>query len=80
MHVNILTAASLQEFTLETVNLMTGEHKKPEFLAKQPFGVIPVFEDDGLQIFGTFIYSLLYNSDREVGCPCISPASRLTAR
>jgi glutathione S-transferase len=34
------------------VDLMKGEHKKPEHLARQPFGVIPVFEDDdGFQIY-----------------------------
>ena len=28
-------------YELHTVNLMEGEHKKPEFLQKQPFGQIP---------------------------------------
>jgi len=29
------------------VDLATGEHKTPEFLAKHPFGQIPVIDDDG---------------------------------
>lgn len=34
------------------VDLMKGEHKRPEHLARQPFGVIPVFEDDdGFQLY-----------------------------
>ena len=28
-------------YELNTVNLMQGEHKKPEFLQKQPFGQVP---------------------------------------
>jgi glutathione S-transferase len=34
------------------VDLMKGEHKQPEHLARQPFGVIPVLEDDdGFQLY-----------------------------
>ncbi|CAF1538842.1 unnamed protein product [Didymodactylos carnosus] len=38
-------------FQLVPVDLMNGEQKKPEFLKKQPFGVIPVLEDDDYQIY-----------------------------
>lgn len=41
-----------QAYKLVTVNLVEKEQKKPEFLAMQPFGVIPVYEDDGVKIFG----------------------------
>ncbi len=37
------------EFVL--VDLMKGEHKKPEYLAKQPFGVIPYLDDDGFALY-----------------------------
>lgn len=38
------------EFVL--VDLMKGEHKQPAHLARHPFGVIPVFEDDdGFQMY-----------------------------
>lgn len=39
------------EFELVTVNLSAGEHKKPEFLALQPFGVIPVMKDGDFKLF-----------------------------
>lgn len=32
-------------FTFEAVNLMAKAHKAPEFLAKNPFGQVPVIED-----------------------------------
>lgn len=32
---------------LVDVDLMKAEHKSPEFLAKNPFGQVPVLEDDG---------------------------------
>jgi glutathione S-transferase len=34
------------------VDIMKGEHKQPAHLARQPFGVVPVFEDDdGFQVY-----------------------------
>ena len=42
-----------QDYKLVTINLAEKEHKTPEYLAKQPFGVIPYLEDDdGLLMFG----------------------------
>ncbi|XP_042505452.1 glutathione S-transferase F13 [Macadamia integrifolia] len=38
-------------FELVPVNLAVGEHKQPPFLAKNPFGVIPVLEDGDLTLF-----------------------------
>lgn len=35
---------------LVEVDLMSGAHKKPEFLAMNPFGQVPVLEDDGVFI------------------------------
>lgn len=35
---------------LVEVDLMSGAHKKPEFLALNPFGQVPVLEDDGAAI------------------------------
>jgi glutathione S-transferase len=42
--------ASLAGIPVETVNvdLATGEHKKPAFLAINPFGQVPVLDDDGV--------------------------------
>lgn len=35
---------------LVEVDLMAGAHKRPEFLALNPFGQVPVLEDDGIII------------------------------
>src|SRR5438093_9653292 len=32
------------------IDLTTGAHKKPEFLAKNPFGQVPVIEDGDLTL------------------------------
>ncbi|OVA04315.1 Glutathione S-transferase [Macleaya cordata] len=39
------------EFELVPVDLYTAEHKQPPFLAKNPFGQVPVLEDDDLTLF-----------------------------
>ncbi|XP_022759704.1 glutathione S-transferase F13-like [Durio zibethinus] len=39
------------DFELVPVNLFAGEHKQPPFLAKNPFGLIPVLEDGDLTLF-----------------------------
>uniref|UniRef100_A0A2P2JF79 glutathione transferase n=2 Tax=Rhizophora mucronata TaxID=61149 RepID=A0A2P2JF79_RHIMU len=39
------------EFEFVSVNLFAGEHKQPPFLAKNPFGQIPVLEDGDLTLF-----------------------------
>lgn len=35
------------EFDRIDVDLMKGEHTRPEFLARNPFGQVPVLDDDG---------------------------------
>ncbi|RVW54522.1 Glutathione S-transferase F13 [Vitis vinifera] len=40
------------DFELVPVNLFAGEHKQPPFLAKNPFGQIPVLEDGDFTLFG----------------------------
>lgn len=42
----ILTEADA-EYESVTVDLTGGEHKKPEFLAINPYGKVPVLEDEG---------------------------------
>ncbi|XP_021280982.1 LOW QUALITY PROTEIN: glutathione S-transferase F13-like [Herrania umbratica] len=39
------------DFEFISVNLFAGEHKEPSFLAKNPFGQIPVLEDGDLTLF-----------------------------
>ncbi|KAJ7081256.1 glutathione S-transferase-like protein [Mycena epipterygia] len=38
-------------FELIEVNVLNGEHKRPEFLEKQPFGIIPYIDDDGFILY-----------------------------
>ncbi|URD77798.1 Glutathione S-transferase [Musa troglodytarum] len=39
------------EFELVIVDLRTGAHKQPDFLARNPFGQIPVLEDGDVVLF-----------------------------
>ncbi len=34
-----------------TIDIMTGANKNPEYLAKQPFGQVPVIEDGSLRVY-----------------------------
>jgi glutathione S-transferase len=36
------------------VDLVTGEHKKPDYKKLQPFGVVPAIDDDGYLLYGEF--------------------------
>lgn len=38
-------------FELIPVNMSKGEHKMPEYLKIQPFGQVPVFEDESISLF-----------------------------
>lgn len=48
------------EYEIVPVDLSKGEHKTESYLEKQPFGKIPVLEDDGFFIFGSPIAQLLH--------------------
>jgi glutathione S-transferase len=39
------------EADFQLVDLMKGEHKKDDHLARQPFGVVPALEDDGFWLY-----------------------------
>ncbi|XP_057830350.2 glutathione S-transferase F9 [Cryptomeria japonica] len=39
------------EFEIVPLDLLNGEHKKPEFLALQPFGKVPAVQDGSLTLF-----------------------------
>ncbi|KAL1533381.1 Glutathione S-transferase F9-like, variant 2 [Salvia divinorum] len=43
-----------KEIDYETVHvdLLKGEHKSPQYLKLQPFGVLPVIEDGGYNLYG----------------------------
>jgi glutathione S-transferase len=38
-------------FEFVVVDLMTGEHKQPAHVARQPFGQVPAIDDDGFALF-----------------------------
>lgn len=38
-------------YELSVIDLSKGEHKQPPHLARQPFGQIPVLDDDGFRMF-----------------------------
>jgi glutathione S-transferase len=48
-----LTVAAEKAAALEVivVDLMTGAHKQPAHLARHPFGVVPVLDDDGFVMY-----------------------------
>ncbi len=49
--VHVYLAEKGIEMTLETVDIMTGQNRTPEFLAKNPLGGLPVLElDDGTHL------------------------------
>jgi len=49
----VLTTLAEKEHKAEfvLVDLMTGAHKSPEHMARQPFGVVPALDDDGFVLF-----------------------------
>lgn len=49
----VLMTCAEKGFTPEfiTVNMTNGEHKSEAHLARQPFGVVPVLEDEGFSLY-----------------------------
>ena len=59
--------------------LAPGEHKKPEYLARHPFGRLPAFEHDGFSIYET--QAILRYLDEVFPDPALAPADpKLRAR
>jgi glutathione S-transferase len=46
-----LAELGVDDYKLEPVDMMKGQHKSPDFLKLQPFGQIPVLKDGDLTIF-----------------------------
>jgi glutathione S-transferase len=53
------------------VEMRRGEQKRPEHLARQPFGVLPVLDDDGYEIYEA--RAILRYLDRRLPEPSLSP-------
>lgn len=58
------------EFVL--VDIMKGEHKLPEAMARQPFGVIPALEDDDLVLYES--RAIIRYLDEKLAGPKLVPA------
>jgi glutathione S-transferase len=41
------------DYDLVEIDMLSGEHQTPAYLARQPFGKIPAFEHDGLELYET---------------------------
>jgi glutathione S-transferase len=64
---------------LVPVDLFTGEHKQPAHLARQPFGVVPVLDDDGFMLYESRAI-VRYLDVRLAGPPLIPAELRDRAR
>ncbi len=49
----LLAEKNVTNFTQIPINVLAGEPKKPEHLARHPFGKVPVLEHNGLRILET---------------------------
>ena len=55
------------------VDLFTGAHKQPEHLARHPFGVVPVLDDDGFVLFES--RAIVRYLDSRLGGASLVPAA-----
>jgi glutathione S-transferase len=65
--------AGVLELELVLVDVMTGEHKQPAHLARHPFGVVPVLDDDGFVMFES--RAIIRYLDTRLPGPSLVPAS-----
>jgi len=64
-------------YELINIDLRKGEHKSPEFLAKQPFGQVPAIDDDGFKLYESRAISRYLAA--KVGSPLLPKQSDLQA-
>jgi glutathione S-transferase len=53
------------------VDIMKGEQKQPDYLARQPFGVVPVIEDDGFTLYES--RAIIRYLDERLSGPALTP-------
>src|SRR5262245_45500112 len=58
---------------LVSVDLFSGEHEQPGHLARHPFGVIPVLDDDGFVLFES--RAILRYLDGRLPGPPLTPSA-----
>ncbi|MFT3767770.1 MAG: glutathione S-transferase N-terminal domain-containing protein [Minicystis sp.] len=61
------------EADFQLVDLMTGQHKKDEHLARQPFGVIPVLEDGSFSLYES--RAIIRYLDEKLPGPKLTPSN-----
>ena len=77
--VRMLLAEKGVDYEQVPVNVLEGEPKEPEHLARHPFGKVPVLDIDGLRILETASI-LRYVNDSTNGPSFIPPEPALRAR
>lgn len=60
------------EAEFQLVDLMKGEQKKPEFMALQPFGVVPVLDDNGFILYES--RAIIRYLDQTLPGPSLTPS------
>lgn len=60
------------DFDFRHIDLMKGEQKSPEHLARQPFGVVPVLEHDGFSLYES--RAIARYLDRALPGPALTPS------
>ena len=67
-------------FELVGIDFAKGEHKSPEFIAKQPFGQVPYLDDDGFIVYESrAIARYVAAKFRDQGNPILPDPSDLKA-
>jgi glutathione S-transferase len=59
-------------FEFVVVDILTGEQKSPEHLARQPFGVVPALDDDGFGLYES--RAIIKYLDATLPGPRLTPA------
>lgn len=63
-----------------SVNLLTGEHKSPEHIARNPQGLVPVLDIDGHRLTQSLAIIEYLDSTRDMGLLPKDPAARAQAQ
>lgn len=75
----VTAAEKAADVDLVTIDLFAGEHKQPAHLARHPFGVVPVLDDDGFVLFESRAI-VRYLDGRLPGASLVPASARACAR
>ncbi len=68
------------DYTAISIDLVKGEHKSPEHLARNPQGFVPVLEIDGLRMTQSLAILEYLDTTRDLGLLPKDPAARVQAQ